>query len=75
MKEGIDISFVLTEEQQAAGLKLKTINGKKLTLYRGKQELTSMVVRFKNNTVRTDIIQGVADQYKEQAKLLKEEEK
>ena len=59
-KEGINISFVLREDQVDAGLKLKTVDGKEVVLYRGKQE----VACFNTATVTVESLRVTAECFK-----------
>lgn len=65
-KEGINISFVLRKDQADAGLKLKTIDGKEVVLYRGKQE----VACFNTATVTVESLRVTAECFKVLAPLM-----
>jgi hypothetical protein len=72
-KEGVNISFVLTQEQVDANLNIFTDNGQILDLYRGKKRLASICVDKEALGGQGDVIgciRDIVDQYKNSAPLL-----
>jgi hypothetical protein len=61
MKEGLDVSYVLTPEQRAAGLKLKEPDDHTVDLYLGKKKMCSFSV---SQNLSPEIIRATAEQYK-----------
>ena len=65
-KEGINISWILRQDQIEAGMKLKTIDGKDVVLYRGKQQVACL----NTDTVTVESLRTTAECFKVTAPLM-----
>jgi hypothetical protein len=70
-KQGLDLSWVLTPDDRLSGLRVKTIDGKSISIYQGKSKVASFV-NGKDSALSVETIRATANQIRSSAPTLEQ---